>query len=76
MSAESIWLPYIYQYGVGGVIFIIGLIVIIRSGACNFARKQDRFWFGVLIAGFLYYAGVHLIWYWAALNVYPAGGGA
>ena len=66
------WWPYLYQYGIGAVIFLIGLYLIIRHRACVLSRKQDRFWFGVLLAGFAWYAGWHLLWYLAAIYVLPA----
>ncbi len=69
------WWPYLYQYGVGLIIFGIGLWVILHYRSCNLKRKQDRFWFGVLIFGFLWYAGIHLAWYLAAIYVMPANGG-
>ncbi len=65
------WWPYLYQYGVGGIVFLAGLWIILKTRACVLARRQDRFWFAVLIVGFLCYAGVHLSWYLAALYVLP-----
>ena len=77
MSVPEYWWPYLYQYGVGLAIFVIGLILIIKYKACVLSRSQDRFWFGVLIFGFIWYAGMHLIWYMAALYIMPeAAGGA
>ncbi len=69
------WWPYLYQYGVGAVIFVVGLWLILRRRACVLSRKQDRFWFGVLIFGFLWYSGIHLLWYLAALFIMPAAPG-
>jgi len=72
------WWAYIYQYGVGLVIFLIGLALIIGYKSCNLSRKQDRFWFGVLLFGFAWYAGIHYAWYMAAIHVMPVAqnGGA
>ena len=61
VSVPEYWWPYLYQYGVGLAIFVIGLILIIKYKACVLSRSQDRFWFGVLIFGFIWYAGMHLI---------------
>jgi hypothetical protein len=73
------WWPYLYQYSVGGIVFLVGLFLILRSGSCTLSRRQDRFWFGVLIFGFLWYAGLHFAWYMAGLYWNPvvaaAGGG-
>ncbi len=68
---SPIWYPFIYQYGVGLVIFATGLTIILRSGACDLSNRRDRFWFFVLIGGFCWYFALHLTWYLAALYVYP-----
>lgn len=69
------WWPYLYQYGVGAVVFLIGLYLILTRGACVLSRRNDRFWFGILLFGFCWYAGIHLFWYLAALYIMPAGPG-
>ena len=77
MTIPEYWWPYLYQYGVGLIIFLIGLALILGYKSCVLARKQDRFWFGVLIFGFIWYAGIHLAWYLLAIYVLPtseAGG--
>lgn len=68
------WWPYVYQYGVGGAIFLIGLWLILGYKSCVLSRRQDRFWFGVLMFGFLWYAGIHLLWYLAAIHINPSVG--
>lgn len=65
------WWPYLYQYGVGLCVFLGGLWIILRSRACVLSRANDRFWFVVLILGFGWYAGIHLLWYLAALYIDP-----
>ena len=75
MSIPEYWWPYLYQYGVGLVIFLIGLFIILRYRSCVLSRQNDRFWFGVLIFGFVWYAGIHFFWYLAALKIMPDAGG-
>ena len=75
MTIPEYWWPYIYQYGVGLIIFLIGLIIILRTGSCVLSRKNDRFWFGVLLFGFVWYAGIHLLWYLAAIFIMPESAG-
>ena len=75
MNVPEYWWPFIYQYGVGLLIFCIGLFLIIRFKACDLSRRDHRFWLGVLIGGFLWYAGMHFFWYMAALYIMPASGG-
>ena len=69
MSVFEYWLPFLYQYGVGLIIFLLGLVIILKSRSCNLARRHDRVWFGVLIFGFIWYASIHFFWYIAALNI-------
>ncbi len=78
MGIPEYWWPYLYQYGVGLVIFMIGIFLILGYKSCNLTRQRDRFWFGVLIFGFIWYAGIHFLWYMAALYIMPAeaAGGA
>jgi len=38
------------------------------------SRRNDRRWFRVLIFGFLWYAGIPLLWYLAALYILPNPG--
>ena len=68
------WTSYLYHYGFGLVFFLMGIYIIIRSGACKFGRGHDSFWFGVLIAGFVVFAVVHAVWIVAAQNIPYLGG--
>lgn len=61
------WLPYIYLYGVGGIFFIIGIIITKKSKAMDLSKKRHRFWFRILIFGFVYYMALHFILIIAAL---------
>jgi hypothetical protein len=53
------WFPFIYLYAVGGFFFLVGMIIIRKSGAINLAIKRHRFWNRVLIFGFFYFAALH-----------------
>jgi hypothetical protein len=61
------WITYLYQYGVGGLVFALGLFLIVRSGSCDLTRRNERIWFIFLLVGYLWYAGLHLLWTLAAL---------
>lgn len=78
MHVPDYWIPFLYQYGVGLFVFVAGLFIILRHRSCNVSRRDDRFWLGVLIFGFIWYAGIHFLWYMAALHLHPAlpGGAA
>lgn len=62
------WLPYIYQYGLGAVIFVVGLVITLKSGSFDIKRKVHRRWLGVLIFGFIWYATLHAALTLAALG--------
>jgi hypothetical protein len=65
----SPWTAFFYQYLMGGMVFAIGLLIIRRSGACDFDRPGDRFWYRVLIFGYLWYAGMHALIIFLAISV-------
>ncbi len=62
------WLPYLYLYGVGGLFFFIGMILILKMGSLDRRRKRDRFWLKILLFGYFYYAFIHLFLTYAALH--------
>lgn len=68
------WTSYLYQYGFGLVFFMMGIYIILRSGACQPGRGRDSFWLGVLFAGFIFFAGGHALWIVASLNMPYLGG--
>ena len=53
------WLPYLYQYGLGAVIFAVGLLVTLRSGSFDVRRKVHRRWLIVLVLGFVWFLALH-----------------
>ncbi len=61
LTFADTWLPFIYLYGVGGIFFLVGMIIIKKSGAINLNIKRHRYWYRVLIFGYLYFALMHAI---------------
>jgi hypothetical protein len=61
------WLPFIYLYGIGGIFFFFGLLLIKKSGAINLTRKRHKFWLKVMLFGFFYFVALHLFLTIAAL---------
>ncbi len=59
LGVANPWTAYLYQYAMGGLVFVIGLIVIRTSGACDFDRPGDRTWYRVLVFGYFWYAALH-----------------
>jgi len=62
------WLPYLYLYGVGGGIFLIGMFIILRSRSLKLERIRHREWYHILIFGLVYYMGIHGLFTFAALG--------
>lgn len=72
---DSPWTSYLYLYGLGLVTFVIGLRVILSSRACQPGRGHDRFWWRVLLWGYVFFASLHAAWILAALYLPFQGGG-
>jgi len=53
------WLPFIYLYGVGGIIFILGMVLVLRSRSLNLKRRYHRIWLFILFLGFAWYVVIH-----------------
>lgn len=68
MGIPEHWLTYLYQFGVGGVFFAGGLILIIKTGACNLKIKADRTWFAALIVGYIFLASLYAVWIYASVS--------
>ncbi|PID60702.1 MAG: hypothetical protein CR986_03650 [Ignavibacteriae bacterium] len=59
LSFFDTWVPFLYLYGVGGFFFLVGMIIIKRSGAINLQKKNHRYWYRVLIFGYFYFVALH-----------------
>ena len=68
LDFSRIWLPYLYLYGVGGGIFLIGMFIILRSRSLKVERIRHRKWHHILIFGLVYYMGIHGLFTFAALG--------
>ena len=64
---ENTWLPFIYHYGVGGLFFLTGMILIRKTGAVDFTKKRHVYWYKVMIFGFIYFVILHAFLILAAL---------
>jgi len=40
-SFFNTWLPFIYLYGVGGIFFVSGLVIVKKSGGYNSSNKRQ-----------------------------------
>lgn len=61
------WIPYLYLYGVGGIFFTIGMIIIRRSKAIDLRRKRHIWWYKMMYAGFFYFMFIHALFTLIAL---------
>ena len=68
MDFNRVWLPFLYLYGVGGLIFLIGMYIISQSRSLKRERQRHKKWFYVLIFGFIYYVGIHSFFTLAAID--------
>lgn len=62
------WLPLIYLYGVGGIIFLSGLYIILKGKALDITKKRGKLWLKILIGGFLYFFFIHFFLTLSALS--------
>jgi hypothetical protein len=74
LGEASPWTCYLYQYGLGLVTFVIGIVLIRKTGACQMGRGRDTYWFKWLIAGFLIFAITHAVWIVLATEMPVKGG--
>ncbi|HIC83234.1 MAG TPA: hypothetical protein EYO99_02610 [Candidatus Marinimicrobia bacterium] len=65
------WLPLMYQYGFGILIFGGGLFTIFRAYGGNQFWKEHKRWIQVLVWGFIYIFSIHLFMTLSALNDAP-----
>jgi len=70
MEFANTWLPFIYLYGVGGIAFVLGMLLILKTKALRVSFERDKKWLWVLIYGFLFYAGLHATFILLAIGSY------
>ena len=70
MEFANTWLPFIYLYGGGGIAFVLGMLLILRTKALEVSFERHKKWLWVLIYGFLFYAGLHATFILLAIGSY------
>ena len=65
----SPWTSYFYLYGFGLIFFLIGIVIVLKSGACQLGRGRDSFWLKLLLCGYTGLAFMHAIWIQLALSL-------
>lgn len=56
------WVPWLYQYSVGGLLFFATLWAAMRCGALRREDFSDRWLLRILVAGFFAFLVVHGFW--------------
>ncbi len=52
---------FVYQYAIGGIVFLLSLVLLVRSGAIRLTQPAARRSLAVIVAGLLFYAGLHAV---------------
>jgi hypothetical protein len=60
--AVSPWIPWLYVYGVGGLVFVTFVMIALRAGAVRPGHRPDRLLLGVLAGGLLAFMTFHAVW--------------
>lgn len=68
MTAFDAWLPWMYQYGVGGVLAAATIVLSLKSGALDLVRRADKRLLACLTAGYFGFCLLHAGW---IFGVYP-----
>jgi hypothetical protein len=58
----NIWVPWIYHYGLGTLLFSAGVGLAIKSNALQLKRRIDRRILFFLVAGLVLFMSVHALW--------------
>ena len=61
LGFTRVWLPFIYLYGAGGLIFFVGLGIVLKSESLNLKLAVHRKWLWILLFGFFWYMFLHWI---------------
>lgn len=69
LGAENPWTSYLYMYGLGFVVFLIGMVIIRSSGSLVLGRGRDSHWYKYLLGGFIFFAALHGIWIYLSLTI-------
>jgi hypothetical protein len=62
MDPHSPWAAWLYQYGIGGVLFCLSLFLALRTGAVSWHVERDRNAILALVLGLGAFMLVHAAW--------------
>jgi len=67
---KSVWISYLYTYGMGGIVFGSSLIWIFNRKKNPFRQKEEFRWLLAILLGFLFVFSFHGLWIYLA-KVFP-----
>jgi len=62
MNPHSPWAAWLYQYGIGGLLFCVSLFVALRTGAVSWQVRRDRNAIIALVLGLGAFLLIHAVW--------------
>ena len=62
-------IPVIYQYGVGGIVFFVGLVLVTKSRMLDLKTTHGKRWLALLLGGFAFFLCLHLFFQFIAPNI-------
>ena len=68
MNFYQTWLPFFYLYGVGGIAFLLGTLLIYKTGALRVSHEIHKKWIWVLFYGYFFYAFIHALFIYLAIG--------
>ncbi len=74
LGMENPWTSFFYLYGFGAIYSGLGVLLVLKTGACRLDRPRDRFWMKMVIGGFFYFAALHAVWIYLAVSIPYLGG--
>ncbi len=59
-SFKRVWAPYLYLYGIGGIVFLFGVFMIRKYKAVDQESRKERWYFKLLFIGYAWFMAMHL----------------
>lgn len=70
LGEKSVWISYLYTYGMGGIVFSSSLIWIFTRKKNPLRQKEELQWLIAILLGFLLIFSMHGLWIYLA-SVFP-----
>ena len=70
LGEKSVWISYLYTYGIGGIVFASSLIWIFTRKKNPLRQKEELQWLAAILLGFFFIFSLHGLWIYLA-SVFP-----